>query len=106
MRLAFWRAGKVKAAEQRAIPKKPAPAVGYDPAPAASSESGARDLRALRQALAPERGWIIVPAALALVLSVVAVNLVTPRYKSEARILVAERDTVFLRPSGRPNAGC
>jgi len=103
MRLAFWRAGKVKAAEQRAIPKKPAPAVGYEPAPAASSESGDLDLRALGQALARQRGWIIVPAALALVLSVVAVNLVTPRYKSEARILVDGRENVFLRPSGERN---
>ena len=103
MRLAFWRAGKVKAAEQRAIPKKPAPAVGYKPAPAASSESGDLDLRALGQALARQRGWIIVPAALALVLSVVAVNLVTPRYKSEARILVDGRENVFLRPSGERN---
>jgi len=103
MRLAFWRAGKVKAAEQRAIPKKPAPAVGYEPAAAASSESGDLDLRALGQALARQRGWIIVPAALALVLSVVAVNLVTPRYKSEARILVDGRENVFLRPSGERN---
>src|SRR3977135_1821165 len=103
MRLAFWRAGKVKAAEQRAIPKKPAPAVGYEPAPAASSESGDLDLRALGQALARQRGWMIVPAALALVLSVVAVNLVTPRYKSEARILVDGRENVFLRPSGERN---
>src|SRR6195256_6356786 len=103
MRLAFWRAGKVKAAEQRAIPKKPAPALGYEPAPPARFESGDRDLRPLGQALARERGWIIVPAALALVLSVVAVNLVTPRYKSEARILIDGRENVFLRPNGERN---
>src|SRR3954471_18230819 len=103
MRLAFWHAGKLKAVEQRAIPKKPAPAVSYKPAPAASSESGDLDLRALGPALARKRGWIIVPTALALVLSVVAVNLVTPRYKSEARILVDGRENVFLRPSGERN---
>src|SRR3954462_275021 len=103
MRLAFWRAGKLKATEQRAIPKKPAPAVSYKPAPAASSESGDLDLRALGPALARKRGWIIIPTALALVLSVVAVNLVTPRYKSEARILVDGRENVFLRPSGERN---
>src|SRR3981189_2738273 len=95
MRLAFWRAGKVKAADEGAIPKKPAPAAG--------SESGDLGLRALGQALARQRGWIIVPAALALVLSVLAVNLVTPRYKSEARILVDGRENVFLRPSGERN---
>src|SRR5882757_5276002 len=66
-------------------------------------ESGDLDLRALGQALLRKRGWIIVPTALALVLSVVAVNLVTPRYKSEARILVDGRENVFLRPSGERN---
>jgi succinoglycan biosynthesis transport protein ExoP len=103
MRLAFWSADKVRAAVQRVIPNKPAPAVSYTPAPAASSESADLDLRALGQALLRKRGWIIVPAALALVLSVVAVNLVTPRYKSEARILVDGRENVFLRPSGERN---
>ena len=57
----------------------------------------------LGQALVRKRGWIIVPTALALVLSVTAVNLVTPRYKSEARILVDGRENVFLRPSGERN---
>src|SRR4030081_1367023 len=103
MRLAFWRAGKVKAAEQRAIPKKPAPAVGYEPAPAASSESGDLDLRAMGQALARKRGWIIVPTLLAAVLSVAAVNMITPRYKSEARILIDGRENIFLRPNGERN---
>src|SRR5258706_6566963 len=100
MRLTFWRVDKLKAAAQWAFPNKPAPAVSYNPAAAASSESGDLDLRALGQALLRKRGWIIVPTALALVLSVVAVNLVTPRYKSEARILVDGRENVFLRPSG------
>ena len=36
-------------------------------------------------------------------LSVTAVNLVTPRYKSEARILIDGRENVFLRPSGERN---
>src|SRR4051812_4914555 len=103
MRLAFWSADKVRAAVQRVMPNKPAPAVSYTPAPAASSESADLDLRALGQALLRKRGWIIFPTALALVLSVVAVNLVTPRYKSEARILVDGRENVFLRPSGERN---
>jgi len=37
------------------------------------------------------------------VLSIAAVNLVTPRYKSEARILVDGRENVFLRPNGERN---
>src|SRR4051794_16538418 len=98
MSLAFWRAGKDKALVQRAIPK-PAPVI-YKPA---AFESGDLDLRALGQALARKRGWIIVPTVLAAVLSVTAVNMVTPRYKSEARILIDGRENVFLRPNGERN---
>jgi polysaccharide biosynthesis transport protein len=96
MRLAFWRAGNDKAVIQRAI-SKPAPATVR---PAAAPLSGDLDLRALGQALASKRGWIIVPTVLAAVLSIAAVNLVTPRYKSEARILIDGRENVFLRPNG------
>ncbi len=104
MRLAFWRADKVKSAVQRAGPDKPAPAVTYQPVAApAVTDNGDLDLRALGQALVRKRGWIIVPTALALVLSVTSVNLITPRYKSEARILIDGRESVFLRPSGERN---
>ena len=50
-----------------------------------------------------KRGWIIVPTVLAAVLSITAVNVVTPRYKSEARILIDGRENVFLRPNGERN---
>jgi uncharacterized protein involved in exopolysaccharide biosynthesis/Mrp family chromosome partitioning ATPase len=96
MRLAFWRAGRDKARVRRAD-AKPAPAT-YQPATAPSS--GDLDMRALGQALARKRGWIVVPTVLAAVLSITAVNLVTPRYKSEARILIDGRENVFLRPNG------
>ncbi|MDB5637971.1 MAG: lipopolysaccharide biosynthesis protein [Bradyrhizobium sp.] len=99
MRLAFWRAGKDKALIQRALPK-PAPAASR---PAAAPISADLDLRALGQALARKRGWIIVPTVLAAVLSLTAVNLVTPRYKSEVRILIDGRENVFLRPNGERN---
>jgi polysaccharide biosynthesis transport protein len=99
MRLAFWRAGKDKALVQRAI-ARPAPAT-YRAADAPAS--GDLDLRALGQALMRKRGWIIVPTVLVAVLSIAAVNLVTPRYKSEARILIDGRENVFLRPNGERN---
>ena len=99
MRLAFWRVGKDRAVVQRAV-SRPAPVI-YKPA--ASSESGDLDLRAIGQALLRKRNWIIVPTVLAAVLSVAAVNLVTPRYKSEARILIDGRENVFLRPNGERN---
>ncbi len=37
------------------------------------------------------------------VLSLTVVNLITPRYKSEARILIDGRENVFLRPNGERN---
>ncbi|MET4794572.1 succinoglycan biosynthesis transport protein ExoP [Bradyrhizobium japonicum] len=111
MRLAFWRAGKDKAVVERAISKPKAEAMVVEAAPKVEAkpasvapkqapvESGDIDLHALGAALARKRGWIIVPTVLALVASVAAVNLVTPRYKSESRILIDGRENVFLRPS-------
>ena len=99
MRLAFWRAGKDKPVVQRAM-ARPAPSA---PKPVAASESGDLDLHALGGALMRKRGWIIVPTVLALVASLAAVNMVTPRFKSEARILVDGRESVFLRPTGERN---
>ena len=102
MRLVFWRAGKDKAGSGRSVPMpelKPEPEAAPAVAKQASAESGDIDLRALGSALARKRGWIIVPTVLALMLSVAGVNLVTPRYKSEARILIDGRENVFLRPN-------
>jgi len=99
MRLAFWRAGNDKPVVQRAT-ARPAPSA---PKPAAGSESGDLDLHALGQALMRRRNWIIVPTVLALVASLAAVNMITPRFKSEARILIDGRESVFLRPTGERN---
>lgn len=110
MRLAFWRAGKDKAVVERAVSKAKPEAkletmarVEARPAPMAAKqapgESGDIDLHALGGALARKRGWIIVPTVLVLVASVAVVNLITPRYKSEARILIDGRENVFLRPN-------
>src|SRR5450631_3957436 len=99
MRLAFWRAGKDKAPVRRAV-SKPAPATYR---PALAPQSGDLDLRALGQALLRHKNWVIVPTLVAAALSIAAVNLVTPRYKSEARILIDGRENVFLRPNGERN---
>lgn len=122
MRLAFWRAGKDKAVIARAVAKPKAEAAPKAeakietkveaeveakgetrpvavPAKQPQVESGDIDLHALGAALARRRGWIIVPTVLALAVSVAIVNLVTPRYKSESRILIDGRENVFLRPS-------
>jgi polysaccharide biosynthesis transport protein len=96
MRLAFWRSDKVIAAP--AVPEV-TPAVERPGAAAA----GDLDFVAIGQALSRKRLWIIIPTLLAAVLSVAAVNLITPRYKSEVRILIDGRENVFLRPNGERN---
>jgi uncharacterized protein involved in exopolysaccharide biosynthesis/Mrp family chromosome partitioning ATPase len=100
MRIPFWRSGKaaVEKAKVAAAPvaSKPVPTTRAVPA----SDAGDLDLRAIGHALNRKRSWIIVPTLLALVLSLAAVNLVPPRYKSEARILIDGRENVFLRPNG------
>ncbi|TCR65408.1 GumC family protein [Bosea sp. BK604] len=56
------------------------------------------DLGALWAAIKRRKLWIIGPSLLALGLSFVAVNMVTPRYTGEARILLENRDSYFTRP--------
>jgi uncharacterized protein involved in exopolysaccharide biosynthesis len=95
MRGVLWR--KVKEKAQAAMASAiPAPAPAKQ---ARTSENGDIDLRALGDAIKRNRRWIIVPTVAALVLSVVTVNLITARYKSEARILIDGRENVFLRPT-------
>ncbi|MET0219413.1 MAG: exopolysaccharide transport family protein [Tardiphaga sp.] len=60
-------------------------------------------MRALGRALAHKRLWIILPTLLVAVGSLFAVNAITPRYKSEARILIDGRENIFLRPNGERN---
>ena len=114
MRFALWRKVKEEA-QAEAVVATPAPApvkrvvtaaepvatgtAAIEPA-ATEPAAGDLDLRGLGRALARRRGWIIVPTVLVAVTTITAVNLVTPRYKSEARILVDGRENVFLRPNG------
>ncbi len=103
MRIAFWRDWISKlpfqltpsAVTQVAAPR---PVVSNSP-----SELADVDIRAIWQALVRKRAWIIVPTVSALLLSLTIVNLITPRYKSEARILIDGRENVFLRPNGERN---
>ena len=110
MRLAFWRESKYRALIERVVSRSVSPGYAspaYVPAtihkPDAVFESGDLDLRALGRALLRNKNWIIVPTLVAAVLSIAAVNLVSPRYKSEARILIDGRENVFLRPNGERN---
>jgi succinoglycan biosynthesis transport protein ExoP len=108
MRLKFWQSAKAdtSAASLGPVAAKavPAPAAVAPPraamrdAPPAAM-SGDLDLRLIWNALLRKKAWIIVPTAIAAAVSFAAVNVVTPRYKSEARILVDGRENVFLRPN-------
>jgi len=100
MRLAFWRAGKAKAQVEQAV-AIPAPTQAVPAETAALS--GDLDVRLLGRALVRKRGFIVVPTLLALALSITGVNFITPRYKSEARILIDGRENVFLRPNSERN---
>ena len=100
MRFAFWRKGEEEAQDEPVM-EHPAPVlVGTI---AAGEPAGDLDLRVLGRALARRRALIIFPTLLALVATLSAVNLITPRYKSEARILIDGRENVFLRPNGERN---
>ena len=104
MRFSFWRdwMSKMPFRATADVAPTPEPVIAA-PAPvtlAASPELGDIDLRAIWETLVRKRMWIIVPTALALALSLLAVNMITPRYKSEARILIDGRENVFLRPNG------
>src|SRR6516164_8530003 len=94
MRFGLWRKGE-GTAQAEAAAAQPAPA----PARSSPAIAGDIDLRALGDTLARKRDWIILPTVLAAVLSIAAVNFITPRYKSEARILIDGRENVFLRPN-------
>jgi uncharacterized protein involved in exopolysaccharide biosynthesis len=118
MRLAFWRGGSYGALFRKTAPASVVPAtadVAANPelakpdltksAPIATPapQLGDVDLRALWQALRRKRAWVLIPTVLVFVLSLAAVNLMTPRYKSEARILIDGRENIFLRPNGERN---
>src|ERR1700727_3159143 len=102
MRLAFWRSSVDQTAEEKPVVRRAVAKPAIDASPAAAI-AGDLDLRVLGQALVRNRRWIIIPTLIAAGLSIAAVNLVTPRYKSEARILIDGRENVFLRPNGERN---
>jgi polysaccharide biosynthesis transport protein len=103
MRLKFWQSAKTDtSAAQAAAAPAAAPTPRSAAATAASrpaSTPGDLDLRLVWDALLRKKAWIIVPTAIVAALSFAIVNVITPRYKSEARLLVDGRENVFLRPN-------
>src|SRR5215475_2724425 len=56
------------------------------------------DLGAVGRALTRKRLWVIAPTLVVAALTFATVNVISPRYKSEARLLIEGRENVFLRP--------
>jgi len=56
------------------------------------------DWNSLGRAIWRKKWRIILPALVVAVLTAIGVNFLTPRYKSEARILIESRENAFLRP--------
>src|SRR5262249_83798 len=66
--------------------------------------AGELDLGALGRALWAKKARIIGLTLLAAAIAFVVVNLITPKYRSETRVLIETREKVFLRPADEKNA--
>src|SRR5580704_2096426 len=62
------------------------------------------ELGAVGRALWRKKWWVLAPTLAVAAVAVVAVNMVTPRYKSEARALIEGHENVFLRPDAEKSA--
>src|SRR5262245_22066823 len=62
------------------------------------ARDGELDLGAVGRVLVRKKWWVLGPAIAVAALTFVGVNLLTPKYKSEARILIEGRENVFFRP--------
>jgi len=117
MRFAFWRKGGDKPPIPAIAPDQPRAGKGSKPVAASAppvgpasrtidtpaGAAGDLDVRAIFAAMGRKKHLIIAPTLLALVISLAIVNMITPRYKSEARILIDGRENIFLRPTGERN---
>src|SRR4051812_47580884 len=93
------KSAKVSAATvERAAPgREPQAQVGPTPRPAVDAD-GELDIRSLGRALWRRKRAIIIPTLIVAALTGVAVEVVTPKYKSSATILFEGRENIFLRP--------
>jgi uncharacterized protein involved in exopolysaccharide biosynthesis/Mrp family chromosome partitioning ATPase len=88
------KSGDKKAQSDAAVPP---PIPQTPPQPNLASSTGEPDFRALGAALWRKKSQIVAVTLLAAVAAFVIVNLITPRYSSEARVLLDARQNVFLR---------
>jgi tyrosine-protein kinase Etk/Wzc len=71
----------------------------------AAAYDGDLDVRALGRALWRRKWWVVLPTIVIGLATAFAVSVVTPQYKSEARILYDGRENIFLRPEAEKVAG-
>ncbi|MCO5092867.1 exopolysaccharide transport family protein [Bosea sp. (in: a-proteobacteria)] len=71
---------------------------GFDARGAGEGRGDMLDLSALWAAIKRRKFWIVVPTLIALGLSFAAVNVVTPRYTGEARLLLENRGGFYALP--------
>jgi exopolysaccharide transport family protein len=69
-----------------------------------AARDGELDLGAVGRTLLRKKWWVLGPALAVAALTFVGVNLITPKYKSEARIIIDGRENVFLRPDAEKGA--
>src|SRR2546430_5880228 len=69
-----------------------------------AARDGELDLGAVGRALVRKKWWVLGPALAVAALTFVGVNLITPKYKSEARIIIEGRENVFFRPEAEKGA--
>ena len=69
-----------------------------------TARDGELDLGADGRALVRKKWWVLGPALAVAALTFIGVNLITPKYKSEARILFEGRENVFFRPEAEKGA--
>ena len=90
------KSAKVAAATvERAAPSREPQAQAVTPSLDADGEL---DIRSLGRALWRRKWAIIIPTLIVAALTAVAVEVVTPKYKSSATILFEGRENIFLRP--------
>jgi uncharacterized protein involved in exopolysaccharide biosynthesis/Mrp family chromosome partitioning ATPase len=89
----------------RKNPKPAAPPVVIAPVMPIADMSGEPDLRGLGRAVWRKKTTIILFTAVAAGLAFVVVSSITPRYRSESRILLEARESVFMRAEADKNGG-
>ncbi len=84
---------------ERAVPpREPQAETRTSPARPAVDPDGELDVRSLGRALWRRKRAIIIPTLIVAALTAVAVEVITPKYKSSATILYEGRENIFLRP--------